>query len=549
MKRLLILALTVATTLTFTGCPQKPAPKPEAFTGSLETIEGIHAIVSVRHPKLILQDFQHLVSAVPEAGIVSTLLAMSGDKFGYPNFAEIKDSANSGIVILDDDFARIQTPATVLFIKLKPRGKLRRNLFTAENGWHTAEHKEWTILSRDETALRRIKNPDAIIARLSIPQTEELLAHGQLNPGIIPFLKTNLLRELAKFELNPDDKTALAAYAEIVLDLLAQIHSAGYALDLNETGIQLRATTQFLPDTPLGTAARYRSEHPVADAQHLPDDALVSAVIRYEPKAAADLHNYLATRITAVDYPGVSEPLKKIFDAYIPFLKANQGASALLMDFRFTGDFTRPLITNFITTSATTLKQDALDKTFLDAYAASEELLANIKNKLPKKQRADFVTITLAYKPAALKISGLDFAKTEATAKLHGETLPQTQYVGLHKNTLIAAGEDDKPLQKYLPAFIARNPLENSLAQALPLATGQIARVSLNGGKLLDLIATYEQFPRLDSDTLANLRTEFTEAGPIILNYETRQAALTIDTQIPYKFIAAILHLTQAAKE
>ena len=115
LKRRVLLSLNAAvaaSALLFSaGCHKKEAPQaegPEAFTAQLPEVEGVQAILSLRHPSLINQDLEKLMAGVPEAGVHAGGAFYTTAAYGYPEFTDIAAGSNVGVAVLSLSGAEIK---------------------------------------------------------------------------------------------------------------------------------------------------------------------------------------------------------------------------------------------------------------------------------------------------------------------------------------------------------------------------------------------------------------------------------------------------------
>ncbi|MEY4488195.1 MAG: hypothetical protein RIQ79_703 [Verrucomicrobiota bacterium] len=232
-----------------TRCTAQTGAAP--FTAQLTEIEDVQAIYSLRHPKLILADLDKLMAAVPEAGMLRMVLPQL-TAYGYPEFSELAADTNIGVAMLKltPEDITAGKPAFVGFAKLKEGGKIWTALIQA--GLTLQKHDDWTWIAKDPAAFAKITHFATITARLDRPQTAELVAWGRSSPELLAKAKELILPELlGKLSTRPaDEQKAFAAYADVLWSYLAQLHSVGGSLDLNDQGVTITYSGQFLPTAP-----------------------------------------------------------------------------------------------------------------------------------------------------------------------------------------------------------------------------------------------------------------------------------------------------------
>jgi hypothetical protein len=268
MKNLRRLLLTVASAFALaaslqftTGCRPKnesgQSSEVQKFTGKLTEIEGVQVLYTLRHPKLINLELEKLMTQIPEAAMARMFMGNLA-AFGYPEFSELAANTNIGVAMLDTSGAETQSgkPVVVGFAKLKENGKIWN--FLNQSGFVFQKQGEWVLISKDVTAFAKIKAPAAIIAQIEQPQDEEVRIWGRVSPSLLATAKETLIPALdAKLSARtPEEKKAILAYVDVLWGYVAQLHSGGASLDLNDQGIAIGYNGQFLPDTAVGRALR-----------------------------------------------------------------------------------------------------------------------------------------------------------------------------------------------------------------------------------------------------------------------------------------------------
>jgi hypothetical protein len=559
-------ALTLAAPLAvLNGCKPKTASAPDApsaaavakslpapFTGTLTEIDGIQAVYTLRHPKLILADLDKLMAAVPEAALARMFLGQL-TPYGYPEFSELAADANFGVVMLTLDPAALETaqPTFIGFAKLKENGKIWTALTQA--GLTLEKRGEWTCIGKNPTALAQLKSIDALTAYLARPQTEEIRAWGRVSPALLARAKELLWTKLtAHLATRPaEEQKALTAYAEIAWSYLAQLHSAGGSLDLNDQGITFAYSGQFLPDSPVGTYLRHAPGPDPKIAASVPADAPLSIVARYNIPATMELFNTVIDRLIAVDYPTYSEPLKVAKKSYNTSLAQSDGGAVLTMTATFPNGLKAPAIDMLgVQSGQFTSEQVAarcrtnieFTNTFLGLYMDG---LGSLTPKQPLPKIKAVLTENI------LTINGIPFSEVTTTTTTQGAGEPpiatQNTYFGAVAGNLVY-GTSEASLRAKLPALIAGNPVADPVT--LNFKTHDIIVAALHGDKLVDMVATAAHADLADADIqaqIATFKTAYAAAAPVTMSIASAQAEAVVAINIPYVFIAQSVRLGQFA--
>jgi len=555
-------ALTLVSSLHFTtGCRPKsdktdsvtPVSKPEKFTAKLTEIEGVQAVYTLRHPKLILSDLDKLMTEVPETALARMFLGQL-TPFGYPEFSDLAVGSNIGVALLALTPEELDAgkPTLVGFAKLKEGGKIWTAL--TKSGLVLEKHDEWTWIAQDASAFAKIKAPAAIVAHIDQPQTAEVRAWGHLTPALLERAKSYFLPLLeAKFAARPTaEQKALVAYVNVLWSYLAQLHSAGGSLDLNDQGITLAYSGQFLPDSTTGTWLRYPPGPAPKIAQSVPNDALISMALRQNMDGQKEFVSAVLDSLIAVQYPSASEPLKRAKASYLAFAKNSDGGMVATMNIGLpkggqqqpeidmlgvqTGSFTEAQVTAFYKDSI------SLSQLFTDAMFDASSLMAP---NAPKPEISQQLTEN------ALTINGTRFGSLVTTTKTdvagQVQTATTTQHYGVVGGNLVYSLNEDA-LRAKLPALAAKRAVTNPVD--LTFNGYEIALMTVQGTKLVDMVAGAAHFDASDADIQAQLKTlkeGYAASGPVKATITASQAQAGVTLSIPYKFIAQSVRLGQFA--
>lgn len=559
MKNLPALAKTAACILVlasifFTASCAKKTAAPEPFTAQLEDIEGAMFFYSLQHPKRISRGIDKLIAEVPEAAVARILLETSAAKFGYPEFTEIETGSNIGLFMPADPAnpLRHEKRNLVIFIKLKKGGKIW-NALVEQGGMIAKKHGGWTLLAQTEEALGAVPNPDAVIAKLSAPQTEHLRTWMRLDGEVAGHVKTNINEAIAKVikqsKLPGAEKTAFTDYASILVDeLFDSLHSGHGSVHLGDKGVRLSYGAQFKPDTAFGAFLRYRTDAEPAVAQYIASDALVSGAFRYAPKAAKDLADHITNQILKVDYPPFAKPLADLNATYADRWNKAGGNGALAMDIDM--DIENPLSPK-IEVGQFVVESGKFDQQSMRQISAGMELAQNIMNHC----------LAIATQSGARNMAGLDITTGETntiegvefssmTIHMSVPDVPrqtQTTYYGIADGNLVTATSEEV-ITKRLPALLAKKPLAGNIAEAVTLQPYELMGMTLNGAALVDLISNASKIDLSDDDRKAmfeGVKDRYNRSAPLRIAIEARQADVSYKIEVPYQFIAASVKLGQ----
>ena len=555
--RLLATAIALATAFLAASCSKTSASAPEAFTAQLENIDGVRMLYSLQHPKLIAQCLDKLIAEVPEASYGRILLENYGKQFGYPEFTEIAAGSNIGILQLMLPIKEYkQRPSMpIFFIKLKENGKIW-NALVNQFGMSVRKHGEWAMFAQSATAIDSVPDPDAIIARLSAPQAENLRVfvsfYGEAAAAYKDFNNDMISTLIGRSTLPDAEKIAFAAYARILFgEIFDSLHSGYASLNLGDTGVSLVYGAQFKPDTPIGTFLRYRSDATpdIGLGRYLANDAILTTSYRYTPKAAKDLADHLINRIIKVDYPPFSEPLAKFHKDGAIYWEQDGGCGAMTNNMKIDMTNLQAPQTTSDTFSAHSGKFDQQSRQYIQSTIELVQKLATHMLTIVSQASAKKVPqISITSATDALTLEGISFdAMTmNITAATKDITIPpQTTYFGIANGNLVTSS-NEATLKKRLPALLAKKVQPDNVAAANPLQPYDLVSMSTNGSALADMVFDTAKIDMTDTDaqaTLASIKELYKQSGPIRGTVEARQAALTFKADIPYKFISASVKL------
>lgn len=543
------------TGLFFAGCkPKTPlGATAEPFTAELTEIPGVQAVYTLRHPKLVLNDLDKLMTAVPETSMLRMFMGTLVP-YGYPEFAELAADTNIGIALLEMDAAQATTatPDVVAFAKLQPSGKIRTAL--EQSGLTLETHGEWTWISRSAASFAKVTAPDVITAYISRPQTEELRVWGRLSPALMakgkglvdPWLKAKLAAR------SSGERQAVQGYVDVFWSYLAQIHSTGGSLDLNDTGLTLSGSAQFEPDSTTGTWLRYAPGVAPKIATSIPSDGLMAVVVRQNMPGQVKFINGMLDALIAVDYPKASAVLTTVKANYQRFSEQSDGGAAMTIGMNlanlaadpevdmfgvYTGKFSQDDVTAYYRTSR------VLAERFTNSFLSN---LASADLNVPAAHyRSEIIE-------NALTVEGVRFdaLETTITSGLAGDvhTATTTQYYGVAKGNLIIASSENA-LRAKLPGVLAGKPVANAIPAAL---TGdQIAVVTVRGSAIVDRVVEAIKPDLTDVDIQAEikaLKDGYAAAAPASMLIGASQAKAYLTYTLPYSFIAQSMRLAQFAQ-
>ena len=519
------------------GCGRKAPSAPLPFTGQLLEIDGSPVALSLRHPKLILEDLDKLMAGVPEASLLRMVLGQL-TPYGYPEFTEIAAGSNIGLVLVN--IAGTDLPATapepVFFARLKEGGKIW-SLLTAQK---TAfkKHGDWVLFAKTPGALDAVKSPDAVIAWLSRPLTA-------LKNGLTPLIQT----KLATTKLDAAQQKAALQYVDVIYGLIAQLHSADASLDLNDTGLTLTYGYQFQPETPIGTFLRHPLGEAPAAAQWIEGDTLFNATVHQNTEASTLLFNQVFDALIAVDYPVGATSLKELKTAFALFNADSNGGGVMTfnMSFPATGGSQPPAAEFFgVNPGKFTTKSvrayyrstQTITRKFTDRLLPLVDGAASTDNDTPKT--------AYSYSENALVIDGATFDLVDFGA---GKAAQSRQYFGVVKGDLVYA-DSEATLRKHLPALLARKPLPHSIAATNPLKPDEFMSMTVNGSGVVDTVVKSTGVDLSDEDLKAqvdSLKAAYAKGAPVKISGQLGQAKATMTFTVPYAFIAASVRLGQFA--
>ena len=416
------------------------------------------------------------------------------------------------------------------------------------------KHEDWTWIAKDPAAFARIKNSASITARLDIPQTAELVGWGRTNPELLAKAKEFIMPQiLAKLSTRPPaEQKAFSAYADIVWSYLEQLHSVGGSLDLNDQGVVLSYSGQFLPDSATGTLLRYGPGPSPAIARSVPSDSLLSIVARQNMPAQVEFVNPLLDTLITVDYPAVAGPLKLAKTSFNSYARQSDGGAVLTMNIIApktkgappvidlmgvqTGKFTEAEVTSFY--KNTVALSDQVTNSML---AASSALTPN----------APAVKVTQQLTENALTIDGHKFGAIVSTAETQVGGKPQTttttQYFGV-VNKLLVYSTNEAALRAKLPALDSGTPVANPVV--VSFQDHEIMTMAVHGERIVDMVTADLPLDLTDGDVkaqIASLKQGYADAAPMTAGVTATQAQATMTINIPYKFIAQSVRLAQFA--
>ncbi|MFA6961449.1 MAG: hypothetical protein WC205_11910 [Opitutaceae bacterium] len=533
-----------------TGC--KPKSHPAPFTAKLTELEGVQAVYTLRHPKLIIGDLDKLMTEVPEAALARMFLGQL-TPFGYPEFSELETGANIGIVMLELNTAELESakPELVGFAKLKEDGKIWNAL--KQSGLALEKHGTWVWIAQSTASFAKVKTPDALTAYIERPQTEEVKVWGRVSPALLAKAKELLLPKLQdKLSSRPaEEQKAFVGYFNVLWNYVSQLHSGGGSLDFKDHEITLAYSAQFQPASATGTFLRYAPGTAPKIAQSVPADGLMNAVIRQNMDGQMEFVGGLIDALMAVDYPAGAEALKAVKSSYLTFSQSSDGGAVLTMDMNLpkngqppeidllgvqSGHFTEAQVNAYYKTSI------ALSQKFTNAMMAAVSAIT---------PNAPVPHIDQVLTENALTIDGVNFGKvvttTTTTVAGHEQTSSSTQYYGVVGDNLVYA-MNEASLRAKLPALASKKPVANAVPATF---TGdEMAIVTVPGAKIVDMVAGALTLDNADADIQAQLKSlkdGYAAAGPVKVSLGTSQAQATVTLTIPYKFIAQSVRLGQFA--
>ncbi|MEN9840828.1 MAG: hypothetical protein RL376_628 [Verrucomicrobiota bacterium] len=534
-----------------TACKPKARAQvstPLPFTGQLLELEGVQAVYSLRHPKLILGDLDKLMAAVPEAGMLRMVLPQL-TPYGYPEFSELALEANIGVALLALDPAELKAPKPTFvgFAQLKPDGKIAKALLQA--GLVLEVRGEWTWIAKDASAFAKIKSPDTLLSYVNRPQTAELLAWGRATPALLNRAKELLWPKLEAqlVKRAPAEQKAAAAYYDILWSYLAQLHSGGAALDFNEQGIALEYSAQFLPDSAIGTLARYPVGPTPQVAAFVSADAFMSGVVRQNMTGLNAFVGGFLDEVSAVNFPPLADDLQLLKASYFAYADQTDGGAVITLDMAVP-EAKKPPVLSMFAVQTGDFTPATVNALYRDSIGFSKRFNRGLFSALAVLAPASpLPEIKQELKENALTVDGLSFGTVTTTTTLDGQTSTQIQYYGVVDGNLVYGVNEDTLRQK-LPALRVAKPLPDAVPASFQESEMLIA--SISGAKIVDMVGNTVGANLADPDVsarLASLKKGYTQAGPVRMTVSTRQAEIGAKIFIPYGFIAQSVQLGQFA--
>lgn len=535
-----------------TGCGQKSVSQPAPFTGELTEINGVQAIYTLRHPKLINTDLEKLITAIPEAALARMFLGQLA-AYGYPEFSEIEPGSNLGVALLDDGEATVVSgqPTFVGFAKLKPGGKIATALGAA--GLVLEQRGEWTWIARDPAAFAKVAAPDAITAHISRPQTEEIRFWGSLSPALLAELKTRVTGAVeTQLAARPEaERKALMAYADVAWSYLAQLHSAGGSLDLNDQGIALAYSAQFRPDTALGVLLRHLPGTAPGINRSVPADGLFNLILRSNPDAQVEFFNSLFASLLAVEHPEGRAALTSIQPGFISLIEASKSGAVATFDMDMPAAGQAPKVDVFMVYEGD-FKRETINDYYRQTAALSDRfsnaMLTGLASLAPVGAAAPQSSIKTEFSDEQTTIAGVPFGAVTTTTLTAGvPPVVSTQYYGV-ADGLFIMGSDSESLAARLPDVLARNAVANPVQ--IPHAEDELLVAEISGARIVDMVVASAGINLDDSDVQAQIKTlkeGYAAAASPRMAFSTSQARLGFTFSLPYPFLAQSARLGQFA--
>lgn len=535
-----------------TSCSRTAAPEP--FTAQLENIDGAMLFYSLQHPKLISECIDNLINEIPEASYARIALETYGGQLGYPEFSEIAAGTNIGVVqpSVPPEQLRRGKLAPIVFMKVKEDGKIW-NILANMLRMKTKKHGDWTMFAESDAAFDTVKNPDAIIAKLSAPQAENIRIWARIDEENLDAYKALINKTISdaigKSKLPAEEKNAFNSYAGLLVgEILDSTHNGHASLHLAKDSVRISYGLQFKPDTPIGTFLRYRSEAKPVVGKYIANDALLSATVRYVPQAGKELSDYMTGLLLKVDYKPFSEPLAKLKQDYANYWNQMDGCGAMTMNMNM--DFTNPKApkTEADTFAAYTGKYDRQTMQYMkNSVDLAQKFITQILAIAKQSGAKNTPQMSISTEADAAKIEGSTFDAMVINATSGETSMTQKTYYGVIGGNLITASSE-AAIQKRLPALLAKQPLTGNVADATPLQPYDILSMSLNGSALVDMVCKTAKIDLSDPDRQAafdNIKSAYKKSAPAQVSVEARQADAAYKINIPYKFIAASIKLGQ----
>jgi hypothetical protein len=525
-----------------------PVEVPEPFTGQLPEVDGVQAIVSLRHPKLVNDDLGKLMAGVPETALARMMLSQYA-AFGYPDFTEITAGSNIGVALLSLSAADLKAKNTVAigFAKLKEGGKLW-GLLVAQ-GMVMQKHGDWVLIAKDDASLAKLKSPDAVAAYLEQPQAEDLRLWGRLTPEFLAGIKDQVATGIDGDgnTLSAEQKKAAHAYCDVLFTLLGEIHSADISLAFADEGIHLDYGLQALPDTPLGIYLRYKPSPAPAIASYFSGDSLAAMSFHNNPQAVVVLFDSILDPLIAVDYPPAAGPLKDFKTSVDAQMALNSGQGVAAFDLAVGPKDGRDQVQpEFVFVNSGTFTPESVRNYLKSTRAVTDEFTQLMQAQGKKTPGVNVSTTIAPYVENAVTIQGCVFDSWTTTVAMNGKTLStRTDFGGVVDGSLVMASSEDA-LKARVPALLAKVALPDALP--VPAIPGEVGHGQINGGKLVDLMVAAAKLDLTDSDTKAQvdgLKAAYGTDAPVSFSVIFGQAKVSENTVVPYKFIEGTIHLGQ----
>ncbi len=538
------------------AAPAAPAvPGPEPFMGELTEVDGVQAILSIRHPAQVNEDLKKLMAAVPEASLLRLALFRLSP-FGYPGFSEVAPGSNVGAVILRvsaEDY-RWKSVGIVGFAKIADGGKLSELI---EQG-HLAhlKHGDWVMFAKSYADLLRLGPPDGVIAYLEKPQADDVRFWGRVSPELLAGFKGAIARavKLGLAQQSMERRKAFLGYLGAAYSLASQVHSIGLSLNLTDDALKLVFDFQFLPDSPIGIYLRYTPGPAPAVAQYVSANSLVTFAGRPNVVALAGLANSLMDSVIRVDYPPAAAQLKEFKDAYLACLSASDGGLVGTVDMApGTQDGrTGPQKETFLVMPSHFTREVARRYTHGIQGAVMKAMLASKMPVAMASPASVQPVVNFDFRYAchqdAATVDGIPFDVSYVSRLENGREISRkAQYVGVVGGDLVMA-DSEKSLRDHVPALIAKVPLADGIRA--PLDGKEQAWVVFNEGKIVDLVVSGARLNMADADAKAavdSLKAEFVAAGPVTAAGSAGQARMTLTISVPYKSVESGVHFAQWA--
>jgi hypothetical protein len=155
-------------------------------------------------------------------------------------------------------------------------------------------------------------------------------------------------------------------------------------------------------------------------------------------------------------------------------------------------------------------------------------------------------------KENALTINGTRFGSiatttTDLVGEKNNTVSTSTQYFGVVNSNLVI-GTNPESLTKKVPAIAAKTVVTNPVQ--LTFLTSDVMIMTVQGAKIVDLVASSVKADLSDADIQAQLKTlsdGYVTGGPVTISLAASQAEARVTYTIPYGFIAQSVRLAQFA--